>query len=389
MTKVRVGLIGCGFIAELHMEAYRRVYGLAAEVVSVSARGDAVLDFAKRHRIAAAYRDWRALIADPAIDVVDICTPPALHAAMIVAAMRAGKHVICEKPFAGYFGRPGDAMPIGRHVPKSVMYERVLEEMAATSAAIRETGRLFMYAEDWIYAPAVAKTAEIVRASGDRILFVKAEESHSGSHAAHAAQWAMTGGGSLIRMGCHPLSAALHLKQIEAAARGERIAVTAVTADIGNLAAGLAPESRPFITANPVDVEDWGMLSLSFSDASKATIFSGDMILGGVRNLMETYTSGGVLLANITPNTQMMSYLTDERRLENVYITEKVDRKTGWQFVSLEEESTRGYLQEIQDFMECAASGREPISGLALAEETIKIIYAGYWSAEEGRRITL
>ena len=389
MTKVRVGLIGCGFIAELHMEAYRRVYGLAAEVVSVSARGDAVLDFAKRHRIAAAYRDWRALIADPAIDVVDICTPPALHAAMIVAAMRAGKHVICEKPFAGYFGRPGDAMPIGRHVPKSVMYERVLEEMAATSAAIRETGRLFMYAEDWIYAPAVAKTAEIVRASGDRILFVKAEESHSGSHAAHAAQWAMTGGGSLIRMGCHPLSAALHLKQIEAAARGERIAVTAVTADIGNLAAGLAPESRPFITANPVDVEDWGMLSLSFSDASKATIFSGDMILGGVRNLMETYTSGGVLLANITPNTQMMSYLTDERRLESVYITEKVDRKTGWQFVSLEEESTRGYLQEIQDFMECAASGREPISGLALAEETIKIIYAGYWSAEEGRRITL
>jgi len=389
MTKVRVGLIGCGFIAELHMEAYRRVYGLAAEVVSVSARGDAVLDFAKRHRIAAAYRDWRALIADPAIDVVDICTPPALHAAMIVAAMRAGKHVICEKPFAGYFGRPGDAMPIGRHVPKSVMYERVLEEMAATSAAIRETGRLFMYAEDWIYAPAVAKTAEIVRASGDRILFMKAEESHSGSHAAHAAQWAMTGGGSLIRMGCHPLSAALHLKQVEAAARGERITVTAVTADIGNLAAGLAPESRPFITANPVDVEDWGMLSLSFSDASKATIFSGDMILGGVRNLMETYTSGGVLLANITPNTQMMSYLTDERRLEGVYITEKVDRKTGWQFVSLEEESTRGYLQEIQDFMECAASGREPISGLALAEETIKIIYAGYWSAEEGRRITL
>ena len=389
MTKVRVGLIGCGFIAELHMQAYRRVYGLAAEVVGVSARGDAVLDFAKRHRIAATYRDWRALVADPAIDVVDICTPPALHAEMIVAAMRAGKHVICEKPFAGYFGRLGDATPVGRQVPKSVMYQRVLEEMAATSAAIRETGRLFMYAEDWIYAPAVAKTAEIVRASGDRILFVKAEESHSGSHAAHAAQWAMTGGGSLIRMGCHPLSAALHLKQVEAAARGERITVTAVTADIGNLAAGLAPESRPFITANPVDVEDWGMLSLSFSDGSKATIFSGDMILGGVRNLMETYTSGGVLLANITPNTQMMSYLTDERRLESVYITEKVDRKTGWQFVSLEEESTRGYLQEIQDFMECAASGREPISGLALAEETIKIIYAGYWSAEEGRRITL
>jgi predicted dehydrogenase len=269
------------------------------------------------------------------------------------------------------------------------MYERVLEEMAATSAAIRETGRLFMYAEDWIYAPAVAKTAEIVRATRDKILFIKAEESHSGSHAAHAAEWAMTGGGALIRMGCHPLSAALYLKQVEAAARGERITATTVTADVGNLTAGLAPEERPFIMAKPADVEDWGMLSLGFSDGSKATIFSGDMILGGVRNLVETYTSGGVLLANITPNTQMMSYLTDETKLAGVHITEKVDRKIGWQFVCLEEESTRGYLQEIQDFMECAASGRQSLSGLDLAEQTMKIIYAAYWSAEEGRRIAL
>ncbi len=43
-----------------------------------------------------------------------------------------------------------------------------------------------MYAEDWIYAPAMAKTAEILKATKDKILFMKAEESHSGSHAAHA-----------------------------------------------------------------------------------------------------------------------------------------------------------------------------------------------------------
>ena len=79
-----------------------------------------------------------------------------------------------------------------------------------------------------------------------------------------------------------------------------------------------------------------------------------------------------------------MSYLTDEEKLAGVYITEKVDRKTGWQFVCLEEEWTRGYLQEIQDFMECVALGRQPLAGLELAFETIKINYAGYWSAEEG-----
>jgi predicted dehydrogenase len=389
MKKVRVGLVGCGFVADLHMYAYKRVYGLDAEVKAVAARGDQVVEFAKKHRIGTTYRSSQDLIADPEIDVVDICTPPMLHATMIVDAVQAGKHVICEKPFAGYFGRDGDKQPIGKHVPKSLMYQRVMEEMDNTCLAIKASGKLFMYAEDWIYAPAVTKTVEVLNATRDKILFMKAEESHSGSHAAHAAQWAMTGGGSLIRMGCHPLSAVLYLKQVEAKARGERITVSSVTADVGNVAAGLPPQERNFIKANPVDVEDWGMLTLTFSDGTKSTVFSGDMILGGVRNLVETYTSGGSLFANITPNNHLMSYLTDEKKLTGVYITEKVDRKTGWQYVCLEEEWTRGYLQEIQDFMECAAWGRQPLADLALAYETIKVNYAGYWSAEEGRRVPL
>ena len=389
MARIRIGLAGCGFVSELHMQAYRRVYGMEVEVRAVAARGDHVLDFAQRHRISKTYRSFRDLIADGELDVIDICTPPNLHAAMIVDAMQAGKHVICEKPFAGYFGREGDASPIGKRVPKALMYERVLEEMEQTRAAIGKSGKLFMYAEDWIYAPAVTKTAEILKSTKDKILFMKGEESHSGSHAAHAAQWALTGGGSLIRMGCHPLSAVLYLKRVEAKARGETIGVTSVTCDVGNVAACLPADERGVVKSNPVDVEDWGTLTVTFSDGTKASVFSGDMIAGGVRNLIETYTSGGALFANITPNTHMMSYQTDEEKLASVYITEKVDRKTGWQYVCLEEEWTRGYLQEIQDFMECVATGRQPLSDLALAFETIKVNYAGYWAAEEGRRIVL
>ena len=389
MAKVRVGLVGCGFVAELHMYAYKRVYGVDAKVTAVVARGDYVIEFAKKHEIGKTYRSFQDLLADKQIDVVDICTPPMLHATMIVQAVRAGKHVICEKPFAGYFGRGDDQTPIGKHVPKALMYERVMEEMDRTCATITSCGRHFMYAEDWIYAPAVTKIVEILNATKDKILFMKAEESHSGSHAAHAAQWSMTGGGSLIRMGCHPLSTVLYLKQVAARARGERISVAAVTADVGNVAAGLPPQEHAYIKSNPVDVEDWGMLTLTFSDGTKATIFSGDMIMGGVRNVIETYTSGGSLFANITPNNHLTSYLTDEEKLTSVYITEKVDRKTGWQFVCLEEEWTRGYLQEIQDFMECVSVGREPRADLGLAYETIKVQYAGYWSADEGRRIAL
>ena len=389
MTKVRVGLIGTGFVAELHMYAYKRVYGVDAEVVAAVSRSDQVEAFAKKHQIAQTYRDYRALLADPVIDVVDICTPPALHARMIVDAVRAGKHVICEKPFTGYFGRPGDPAPIGKHVRKKAMYEHVIAEIKELRAAIENSGKLFMYAEDWVYAPALAKTIEILNATGDKILFMKAEESHSGSHAAHAAQWSMTGGGSLIRMGCHPLAAVLYLKRVEARVRGEIIGVRDVTADVGNVAACLVPSQRPFIKANPVDVEDWGMMTVTFTDGTKAVVTSGDMIMGGVRNLIETYTNSGSLFANITPNNQMTTYMTDESRLGSVYFTEKVDRKTGWQFVCLEEEWTRGYLQEIQDFMECVATGRQPLADLQLAYETTRVQYAGYWAAEEGRRIAL
>src|SRR4051812_45011517 len=97
----------------------------------------------------------------------------------------------------------------------------------------------------------------------------------------------MTGGGSLIRMGCHPLSAGLYLKQVEAKARGGKITVLSGTCGGGNAAACLPANERGVVKSNPVDVEDWGTLTATFSDGTKATVFSGDMIAGGVRNLME------------------------------------------------------------------------------------------------------
>jgi predicted dehydrogenase len=130
-------------------------------------------------------------------------------------------------------------------------------------------------------------------------------------------------------------------------------------------------------------------MTVTFTDGTKATIIAGDMIMGGVRNLIETFTNSGALFANITPNNHMLTYMTNEQKLADVYITEKVDRKTGWQFVCLEEEWTRGYLQEIQDFMECVATGRQPLADLELAYDTMQAQYAGYWSADEGKRIKL
>jgi predicted dehydrogenase len=76
MARIRVGLVGCGFVSELHMYAFRRVYGVDVEVAAVAARGDHVVAFAGRHAIPRVYRSFAELIADRELDVIDICTRP-------------------------------------------------------------------------------------------------------------------------------------------------------------------------------------------------------------------------------------------------------------------------------------------------------------------------
>jgi predicted dehydrogenase len=63
--------------------------------------------------------------------------------------------------------------------------------------------------------------------------------------------------------------------------------------------------------------------------------------------------------------------------------------KAGWNFASPDEDWVRGYPQELEDFVECLLTGREPDSGLDLAFQTVEAIYAAYLSAEKGMRVEL
>jgi predicted dehydrogenase len=389
MKKVTVGIIGSGFAARIHGESYGYIHGIEAEIKAVSSTTDRAYEYAKDFGIPDVYKDYREMLKDPQIDVVDIIVPPNLHIQCIEDAVNAGKHVICEKPFAGYFGGENDEEPIGLKVCREKMFKSVLEKMDKVCTAVRASGKKFMYAENWVYVPSVLKSAEMIKAKKTKQLFIKAEESHSGSHAPHAAQWKMNGGGSLIRQGCHPLSAVLFLKKVEAQARGEEIKLSSVLADTGNLAEGLGEEEKKYIESRPVDVEDWASMNLTFSDGTKAMILSGDMVLGGVRNNVEIYGNNGVLLNLISPNDSMKSYFVDEDGLENIYMTEKAQNKTGWQSIFLSENYARGYVGELQDFMECVAFDKEPLSGLQLAYDTTAALYAAYQSAAQNKRVYL
>jgi predicted dehydrogenase len=137
------------------------------------------------------------------------------------------------------------------------------------------------------------------------------------------------------------------------------------------------------------DVEDWSAAILTFEDGTKATVMSTDVSLGGVKNLLTAYMSNGVVQVNINPNTSLQVYAPDGAIWGDEYITEKVETKGGWQFPSPDEDWMRGYPQEMEDFVDAVREHREPLSGLLLAHETVEVIYAGYVSAEEGRRVDL
>jgi predicted dehydrogenase len=74
----------------------------------------------------------------------------------------------------------------------------------------------------------------------------------------------------------------------------------------------------------------------------------------------------------------------DEERLDDVYISEMLPSKTGWNNPFIEDEIIRGYTDEMRDFMGAIYYDREPKSGIDLAYDTTRLIYAAYLSAEVG-----
>lgn len=389
---VRVGLVGAGFASQFHANAYRRIGDIDVEIVGVAASSqDSARVFARKHGIPAAYGDAEALIARDDVNLVDLCVPNALHERYAVAAARAGKHIICEKPLTGYFGGAGAAVPVGA-TPKRTMLSEALSSAERMVRAAEENGVKLMYAENWLYSPPITKANRLAAASGGAILEIRAQECHSGSHASYAKSWAQAGGGALIRLASHPLCAALWLKQQEGLRRtGEPIVAVSVLADVGDLSKVRAfqQEEERYLVDDWQDVENWSTVLITFGDDTRAVIQASDIVLGGMEDTLQ------VLLSNCRIDCDMMhsgilrAFAPNDDVFGDEYIMEKVSTKAGWSYPSFDEEFLLGYPQEIRDFVESVAYDRPPRSTGQLGLQTVQLIYAAYQSAEEGRRIFL
>lgn len=181
---LRWGLIGTGWIAEkLALAVNETSSGVLAAVGSRNS--ETAHAFAARHGIPRAHGSYAALLEDPEVDVIYISTPHPLHAEWAIAALRAGRHVLCEKPLTM---NAADA-------------ERVV-------AAARDAGVFLMEAFQYRCHPFLARMRDII--SSGEIGTVGLIESVFGFHRPFDAEHRMfnraLGGGGILDLGCYPVS---------------------------------------------------------------------------------------------------------------------------------------------------------------------------------------
>ncbi|MGV3532489.1 MAG: Gfo/Idh/MocA family protein [Chthoniobacteraceae bacterium] len=198
---IRVGIIGLGAMGRLHFQSWKTCPG--AQIGAISARdpklragdwggkefnlGDQSAERVDLSGIAP-YERAEDLVADPAIDAVDICTATPQHAPLAIAALRAGKHVLCEKPMA-----------------------LSLEECDAMQAAADESGKVLMIAHCLRFWPHYLKAASIIK-SGEfgRPLYARLERTGAAPKWSSGG-WLMKAGesGGVLDMHIHDVDVAL------------------------------------------------------------------------------------------------------------------------------------------------------------------------------------
>lgn len=179
--KVRIGIIGAGNFSNSHLDGLKEVTN--AEVVAIC---DMVRENAdkqaKKYNIKDVYYDYHDLLKREDIDAVTLPLPDQIHREIAVAAMRAGKHVLCEKPMA-----------------------LNMDDCKEMVRVAKETGMQLMVGQIGRYTPAFVKAKEIIeKGTIGEIFFIEAEYAHDYSKKGGMSGWRVTPEREpIIGGGCH------------------------------------------------------------------------------------------------------------------------------------------------------------------------------------------
>jgi predicted dehydrogenase len=378
---IKTGIIGSGFAARFHYEALKRVFSATIQVEGAYSKSPEELTEFTNDRNIRQFESLDELL--DACDVVHICTPPVTHEPIVVTALEQGKYVIVEKPFTGYFG-DGNKDFNGDTFSRETGYKQAISSINRMLMAEKKSEGKIMYAENWIYAPAIQKEREVIEKTGAQVLWIQAQQSHSGSHSSDYGIWRLSGGGSLMGKGAHPLAAAIYLKHVEGKTRnGKPIRPKTVTARVHAITRMENFKNEGHLRDSYTDVEDYALVHLVFEDGTIADITASELLQGGVKNFVEVHANNHRTICNITPNNAMQTYNPVDENFNNIYVVEKTGTKQGWSNISPDEGWFNGYQHEMDAFYNTVANGAPVESNSSLAADVISTIYAAYLSAEQ------
>lgn len=341
MDKIRVGVIGSGFIANIHVDGLKHVPD--AEVVAVASRTPGkARQFADARGIPDAYEDYHDLLARDDIQAVTVGVPNYLHEEVVTAAAQAGKHIMCEKPFA-----------------------RAIQEAERMLAAVKAAGVKLVYGEMLCYAPKYVRAKRLVDEGAlGKVFLVKQSEEHDGPHMPWFWDVNLSGGGVLLDMGCHSIEFARWIL--------DRPAVKSVQATMGT-----------FVHADRTLGEDHCICVIEFANGALAVAENSWGKTGGIDDRCEIYGTKGNTRADLIHGNALVTH----SKVGYGYAVEKADTTTGWTFTGFEEEWNYGFPQEMRHFVNVVKGNEQPVETGEDGLEVLKIIYAAYQSAGEGRRI--
>lgn len=251
-SELKVAVIGCGGIGGVHLARWAQVSG--AKLAAVCDVDAAAATRAATEHGAEAHTDWRALLDGGGLDIVDICTPPNLHAPIALRALDSGLHVLCEKPLA-----------------------RTPEEARTMVIRAEEKNRLLMTAFCHRFHPPILFAKELID-NDDLGRIIMFRNRFSGHFVGIENRWfsdpEVAGGGALLDTAVHSVDLFRHL-------------VGEVKTAIGKTATYL-PSLR---------VEDSGLCILEAENGALGVIEASWATPGG-RNVVELYGTAGACLVD-------------------------------------------------------------------------------------------
>src|SRR5262245_32728491 len=336
---LRVGVVGCG-IGTQHIEAYGALPGLFEVVALCDVDVAKAREVAQKYGIGHVIGDFDDLCRRRDLDVVDLCTPPYLHAAQTLRALEAGKHVICEKPLCGSLA---DA-------------DRVV-------AAERRSGRRVMPIFQYRFGQGLQKLRLLVeRGVTGRAYLTTVETAWRRRPAYYAvpwrSRWATELGGPIVNL-------AIHAHDLACYVLGPARSVTA----------------HLTTRVNPIETEDCAAVSLEMADGSLCTL----AVTTGSAHEISRHR---FCFAGLSAESHTAPYRSSHDPWTFIGDTPEIDARIREALGGFTPEP-EGYAGQFSRYHEAMRTGGELPVTLADARASLELITAIYQAARTRRRVRL